>query len=216
MTVPLRARVLLADDHGVVRQGLKMVIDAAPDLTVVAEAADGVEAVEVALREELDLAVLDVSMPRRTGLQAASELARQRPELRMLMLSMHDGELYCLQALKAGACGYVFKSGADQELIDACRAALRGETFLYPPTVKALLQAWLDDPDKTPESDLTPREEEVVKLVAESYTSDEIGRMLHITRRTVERHRENVLAKLGMRDRVQLTRYAIRHGLIDP
>jgi DNA-binding NarL/FixJ family response regulator len=216
MTVPLCARVLLADDHGVVRQGLKMVIDAAPDLHVVAEAADGVEAVEVGLREELDLAVLDVSMPRSTGLQAAWQLTQQRPALRLLMLSMHDGELYCLQALKAGACGYVLKSGADHDLIEACRAALRGETFLYPPTVKSLLQAWLEDPDRAPGSELTLREEQVVKLVAEAYTSDEIGRMLHITRRTVERHRENVLAKLGMRDRVQLTRYAIRRGLIDP
>jgi DNA-binding NarL/FixJ family response regulator len=216
MTVPLRARVLLADDHGVVRKGLRMLIDAAPDLQVVAEAADGVEAVEMGLREQLDLAVLDVAMPRTTGLQAAWELARRRPQLRLLMLSMHDGELYCLQALKAGACGYVLKSGADRDLIEACRAALRGETFLYPPTTRSLLQAWLDDPETGPGNELTPREEQVVKLVAESYTSDEIGRMLHITRRTVERHRENVLAKLGMRDRVQLTRYAIRQGLIDP
>jgi DNA-binding NarL/FixJ family response regulator len=215
MTVPLRARILLADDHAVVRRGLRMVLDAAPDLEVVAEAADGVEAVERGLRERLDLAVLDVAMPRRTGLQAARELSRQRPDLRLLMLSMHDGELYCLQALKAGACGYVLKSDADRDLIEACRAALRGETFLYPPTMRTLLQAWLEDPSRAPASQLTPREEEVVKLVAESYTSDEIGRMLHITRRTVERHRENVLAKLGMRDRVQLTRYAIRHGLID-
>jgi DNA-binding NarL/FixJ family response regulator len=215
MTVPLRARILLADDHAVVRRGLRLVLDAAPDLEVVAEAGDGVETVERGLREQLDLAVLDVAMPRRTGLQAAWELSRQRPELRLLMLSMHDGELYCLQALKAGACGYVLKSDADRDLIEACRAALRGETFLYPPTVRTLLQSWLEDPSRAPASQLTPREEEVVKLVAESYTSDEIGRMLHITRRTVERHRENVLAKLGMRDRVQLTRYAIRHGLID-
>jgi DNA-binding NarL/FixJ family response regulator len=215
MTVPLRARILLADDHAVVRRGLRMVLDAAPDLEVVAEAADGVEAVELGLRVRLDLAVLDVAMPRRTGMQAAWELSRQRPDLRLLMLSMHDGELYCLQALKAGACGYVLKSDADRDLIEACRAALRGETFLYPPTMRTLLQAWLEDPSRAPASQLTPREEEVVKLVAESYTSDEIGRLLHITRRTVERHRENVLAKLGMRDRVQLTRYAIRHGLID-
>jgi DNA-binding NarL/FixJ family response regulator len=214
--VPLRARILLADDHAVVRRGLRLVLDAAPDLEVVAEAADGVEAVEIGLQERLDLAVLDVAMPRRTGLQAAWELSRQRPDLRLLMLSMHEGELYCLQALKAGACGYVLKSDADRDLIEACRAALRGETFLYPPTVRALLQAWLDDPSRAPANPLTAREEEVVKLVAESYTSDEIGQVLHITRRTVERHRENVMAKLGLRDRVQLTRYAIRQGLIEP
>jgi DNA-binding NarL/FixJ family response regulator len=216
MTVPLRARILLADDHAVVRRGLRLVLDAAPDLEVVAEAGDGLEAVERGLRERLDLAVLDVAMPRRTGLQAAWELSRQRPDLRLLMLSMHEGELYCLQALKAGACGYVLKSDADRDLIEACRAALRGETFLYPQTVRALLQAWLEDPGRAPANELTTREEEVVKLVAESYTSDEIGRMLHIARRTVERHRENVLAKLGLRDRVQLTRYAIRQGLIEP
>jgi DNA-binding NarL/FixJ family response regulator len=216
MTVPLRARILLADDHRIVRQGLRMVLDAAPDLEVVAEAGDGVQAVERGLREDLDLAVLDVAMPRRTGLQAARELSLQRPELRLVMLSRHDGELYCLQALKAGACGYVLKSGADRDLIGACRAALRGETFLYPPTVRALLQAWIDDPSSTPANELTPREEEVVKLVAESHTSEEIARLLHISRRTVERHRENVLAKLGLRDRIELTRYAIRHGLIDP
>jgi DNA-binding NarL/FixJ family response regulator len=216
MTVPLRGRILLADDHALVRRGLRLVLDAAPDLEVVAEASDGVEAVERGLREGLDLAVLDVAMPRRTGLQAARELSRQRPGLRLLMLSMHEGELYCLQALKAGACGYVLKSDADRDLIEACRAALRGETFLYPPTVRALLQGWLEDPGREPASQLTAREEEVVKLVAESYTSDEIARTLHIARRTVERHRENVLAKLGLRDRVQLTRYAIRQGLIDP
>ena len=216
MTVPLRARVLLADDHAVVRRGLRLVLDAAPDLEVVAEAGDGVQAVELGLRERLDLAVLDVTMPRRTGLQAAWELSRQRPELRLLMLSMHEDELYCLRALKAGACGYVLKSDADRDLIEACRAALRGETFLYPPTVRTLLQAWIEDPARAPANELTAREEEVVKLVAESYTSDEIGRTLHITRRTVERHRENVFAKLGLRDRVQLTRYAIRRGLIEP
>ena len=215
MTVPLRARILLADDHALVRRELRMVLDAAPDLEVVTEAGDGAEAVERALGEQLDLAVLDVVMPRRTGLQAAWELSRQRPELRLLMLSMHDRELYCLQALKAGACGHVLKSGADRDLVEACRAALRGETFLYPPTVRALLQAWLDDPCRAPTGALTIREQEIVKLVAESYTSDEIGRLLHISRRTVERHRENVLAKLGLRDRIQLTRYAIRHGLID-
>jgi DNA-binding NarL/FixJ family response regulator len=215
MSVPLRARILLADDHALVRRGLRLVLDAAPDLEVVAEAGDGIEAVERGLRERLDLAVLDVAMPRRTGLQAAWELSRRRPELRLLMLSMHDGELYCLQALKAGASGYVLKSDAAHDLIGACRAALRGETFLYPRTVRTLLRAWLEHPSHAPTSLLTPREEEVVKLVAESYTSDEIGRMLHITRRTVERHRENVLAKLGLRDRAQLTRYAIRHGLIE-
>ena len=123
-----------------------MVLDAAPDLHVVAEASDGIEAVERALRDDIDLAVLDVAMPRRSGLQAARELARQRPELRVLMLSMHDVEAYCFEALKAGASGYVLKSVADRDLVEACRAAMRGEPFLYPPTIRTLMRAYLDDP----------------------------------------------------------------------
>jgi DNA-binding NarL/FixJ family response regulator len=214
--VPLRTRVLVADDHTVVRQGVRMVLDAAPDLEVVAEAADGIEAVERALRGDIDLAVLDVTMPRRSGLQAARELARQRPEIRTLMLSMHDLEEYCFQALKAGASGYVLKTVADRDLIEACRAAMRGEPFLYPPTIRTLMRAYLRDPARAPGSPLTPREEEVAKLVAEAHSSEEIARLLTISPKTVERHRENILGKLGMRDRVELTRWAIRHGLVEP
>ena len=216
MTVPLVCRILLADDHTVVRRGLRMVLDAAPDLEVVAEAADGVEAVEHGLSVDVDLAVLDVAMPRRTGLHAARELARQRPDMRILMLSMHDVDEYLFQALRAGACGYVLKTVADRDLVEACRAAMRGEAFLYPPTVRALLRDWLESPGQRPRDALTPREEEVVKLVAESHTSDQIAELLGISPRTVERHRENILAKLGMRDRVELTRYAIRRGLVEP
>src|SRR5918997_6639917 len=215
MTVPLCTRVLVADDHPVVRRGLSMVLDAAPDLQVVAEASDGIEAVQRALQDDIDLAVLDVAMPRRNGLQAARELARQRPDLRVLMLSMHDVEAYCFEALKAGASGYVLKTVADRDLIEACRAAMRGEPFLYPPTVRTLMRAYLDDPEREPGSPLSPREEEVTKLVAESHTTEQIARLLSISPKTVERHRENILGKLGMRDRVELTRWAIRHGLVE-
>ena len=216
MSVPLRTRILLADDHTVVRRGLRMVLDAAPDLEVVAEAADGIEAVECALREDVHLAVLDVAMPRRTGLQAARELARRRPEVRVLMLSMHDLEDYCFQALKAGASGYVLKTVADRDLVEACRAVMRGEPFLYPPTVRLLMRSYLEDPESGQNSPLSPREEEVAKLVAEAHSTEQIARLLTISPKTVERHRENILAKLGMRDRVQLTHWAIRHGLVDP
>ncbi len=206
----------MADDHLVVRRGLSMVLDAAPDLHVVAEVSDGIEAVERALQDDIDLAVLDVAMPRRNGLQAARELARQRPDLRVLMLSMHDVEAYCFEALKAGASGYVLKSVADRDLVEACRAAMRGEPFLYPPTIRTLMRAYLDNPERHPGSPLSPREQEVTKLVAESHTTEEIAQLLIISPKTVERHRENILAKLGMRDRVELTRWAIRHGLVDP
>jgi DNA-binding NarL/FixJ family response regulator len=219
MAVPLTTKILLADDHNVVRRGLRMVLEAAPDLTVVAEAEDGIEAVERGLREPVDLAVIDVAMPRRGGLEAARELLRHRPEMRVLMLSMHDVEEFCFEALKAGASGYVLKTVADKELVEACRAAMRGEPFLSPPTVATLMRAYLEDPDSRGgrgSHPLTPREREVVKLVAEAHTTEQIAALLQISPRTVERHRENILAKLGMRDRVELTRWAIRHGLIEP
>ena len=219
MRIPLKTRLLLADDHTVVRQGLRMVLDSAPDLEVVSEASDGAEAVERALAEDVDLAVLDVSMPRMTGLQAAHELSRRRPEMRLLMLSMHDNEQYFFEALKAGASGYVLKTVANRDLIEACRATMRGEPFLYPAAVRALVRDYLDRAsrgEETPEDPLTPRELEVVKLIAEGMTSDEIARELFISKKTVDRHRANVLEKLGMRNRVELTRYAIRRGLVEP
>jgi DNA-binding NarL/FixJ family response regulator len=216
MSVPLKTRILLADDHLLVRHGLRMVLNAAPDLEVTAEAGDGAEAVELALvDDELHLAVLDVAMPRMTGLQAAAELSRRRPELRLLMLSMHESEQYLFEALKAGASGYVLKTAADRDLVEAVRAAMRGEPFLYPAAVTALIRDYLAR-DETPADPLTPRELQVLKLIAEAYTSDRIAAELSLSRRTVDRHRENILAKLGMRDRVELTRYAIRRGLVDP
>ena len=215
VTVPLKTRILLADDHTVVRDGLRMVLDAAPDLEVVAEASDGAEAVELALSEQVHLAVLDLSMPRMTGLQAAHELSRRQPELRVLILSMHDNEQYFFEALKSGASGYVLKTVANRDLIEACRAAMRGEPFIYPAAVRAIVRDYLDR-GSPPGELLTPRELEVVKLIAEGLTSDEVAEELSISSKTVDRHRANLLEKLGMRNRVELTRYAIRRGLVEP
>jgi DNA-binding NarL/FixJ family response regulator len=215
----LKTRILLADDHAVVRRGLRLVLDAQPDLEVVAEAGDGAQAVELARSTDLDLAVLDVAMPRLTGLQAAAALTQEHAALRVLMLSMYDSEQYLYEALRAGASGYVLKSAADRDLVEACRAAMRGEPFLYPAAITALIRDYLQRAragDEVPEDPLSPRELEVLKLIAEAYTSDQIAQQLSISRRTVDRHRENILAKLGMRDRVELTRYAIRRGLIEP
>jgi DNA-binding NarL/FixJ family response regulator len=219
MTTPLKTRVLLADDHAVVRKGLKMVLDAEPDIEVVAEAADGSEAVDRGLVEDIHLAILDVSMPRLTGIQATRELVHRRPELRVLILSMHDNERYFFEALRAGASGYVLKAAADRDLVEACRAAMRGEPFLYPAAVTALIRDYLErarDGDLPPEDPLTPRESEIVKLIGEGHSSKEIAALLVISDKTVERHRANVLEKLGLRDRVDLTRYAIRRGLVEP
>jgi DNA-binding NarL/FixJ family response regulator len=218
MPIPLVTRILVADDHALVREGLKRVLDNEPDLDVVAEAADGAEAVVHALDKNIDLAVLDISMPRKTGLQAARELSRRRPELRTLILSMYENEQFLFEALKAGASGYVLKSGADDDIVDACRAAMRGQSFLYPSAVDTLIRDFIERADRRGDDFelLTPRELEVLKLIAEGHTSKEIAAMLVISIKTVDRHRTNMLDKLGMRDRVELTRYAIRRGLIEP
>jgi DNA-binding NarL/FixJ family response regulator len=218
MTIPLVTRILIADDHAIVRSGLRKLLDAQPDLQVVAEAADGAEAVATALREEVHLAILDVSMPRMTGIQAAAELNRRKPELKTLMLSMYDSEQFLFEALKAGASGYVLKSGADTDIVDACRAAMRGDSYLYPSAITSLVRDYVERGGRGEEEFdvLTPRELEVLKLIAEAYTSKEIADALVISIKTVDRHRQNILEKLGMRDRVELTRYAIRRGLIQP
>jgi DNA-binding NarL/FixJ family response regulator len=193
-------RILIADDHGIVRSGLRLLLERQPDIEVVAEAADGAEARELAIRERPDLAILDVKMPKLTGLQATREIKAQAPEVAVLILSMHDEERYISEALKAGASGYVVKTQADTDLVAAIRAVERGEPFPAPEA----------------QGTLTPREEEIVKLVAEAHTSKEIAAILHLSEKTVENHRANAMRKLGMRDRVELVRYAIRRGLIEP
>ncbi|HWK30374.1 MAG TPA: response regulator transcription factor [Solirubrobacter sp.] len=216
---PLKTRILIADDHPIVLNGLRTVLNAQPDLEVVAQATDGEQAVAEALQGDIHLAVLDISMPRKTGLQAAREITLRRPDIRVLMLSMHDNEQFLFEAIRAGASGYVLKSSVDRDLVEACRATMRGQPFLYPGGVQALMREYLErarSGEPVHGDLLTPREEEIVKLVAEAHTNEEIGALLHISKKTVERHRANILEKLGMRDRVELTRYAIRRGLIEP
>src|SRR5438874_5726398 len=217
MPIPLVTRILIADDFPILHSGLRRLLDSKPDLEVVAEAADGHEAVEIALKEDIHLAILDVSMPRMTGIHAAAELHKRKPEIRVLMLSMHDSEQFLFEALKAGASGYVLKSGADTDIVDVCRAAMRGDSFLYPSAITTLVRDYVARGGEGEHFDvLTPRELEVLKLIAEAHSSKEIAKLLFISIKTVERHRQNILDKLGMRDRVELTRYAIRRGLIQP
>jgi DNA-binding NarL/FixJ family response regulator len=219
MTTPLVTKVLIADDHTVVRHGLRALLDGTPDFSVADEVQDGAAAVDRALAGGIDLAILDITMPRMTGLQAAAELHRRAPGIRTLILSMHDDEQYFFQALRAGASGYVLKSAADRDLVEACRATMRGEPFVHAGAIAALIQDYLDrvrrgdTPDDEP---LTPREIEVLKLIAEAWTNEQIAGELVISIKTVERHRANMMEKLGMRDRVELTRYAIRRGLVIP
>jgi DNA-binding NarL/FixJ family response regulator len=208
-------RLLIADDHGIVRGGVRLMLERQADMQVVAEASDGAEAVELALRERPDICVLDVQMPRLTGLQATVEIRAHAPDIAVLILSMHDDERYLYEALQAGAAGYVLKREADTVLVDAVRAVGRGEAFITNAAERSLVREWMADDSTGPVEPLTLREREVLKLIAEAHTNREIGEILHLAEKTVESHRANLLRKLGMRDRVELVRYAIRRGLIE-
>jgi DNA-binding NarL/FixJ family response regulator len=207
--------ILVADDHGIVRAGLKMLIERQDGMHVVAEADDGVAAVEAAIRARPDVAILDVSMPRMTGLQAAREIRAHCPETRVLLLSMHDDERYVFDALKAGASGYVLKRQADADLIEAVRAVAAGGRFMSATADAGAIEELIERGEDQPHDPLTPRELDVVKLIAEAYTNRQIAEILKVSEKTVESHRANVLGKLGMRDRVELVRYAIRRGLVE-
>jgi len=208
-------RVLIADDHAMVRSGLRLLLERESGVEVIGEASDGLEAREMALRERPDLAILDVKMPGLDGLGATREIREQAPEVAVLVLSMHDDERYLFEALKAGASGYVLKSQADQDLIEAVRTVGRGEPFLTPAAQEVLIKDVLTRGSERSKG-LTPREEEVVKLAAESHTNREIAEILSLAEKTVENHRAAAMRKLGLRDRTELVRYAIRRGLIEP
>jgi DNA-binding NarL/FixJ family response regulator len=208
-------RIVIADDHGIVRSGLRMLLERQPDFEVVGEASDGIEARDLVISEQPDIAILDVKMPRLTGLEATKEIREAAPDVSVLILSMHDDERYLFEALKAGASGYVLKSQADQDLLEAIEAVDRGEPFLTPDAQRALIKDVLERGEE-PGDELTPRENEVVKLAAEAHTNREIAGILGLSEKTVENHRANAMRKLGMRDRVELVRYAIRRGLIEP
>ncbi len=208
-------RILIADDHGIVRSGLRTLLESQEGIEVVAEADNGNDARDLAISERPDLAILDVKMPGLTGLQATRAIRESAPDVAVLILSMHDEDRYLFEALKAGASGYVLKRAADTDLLAAIDAVERGEPFLTPEAQQALIKDVLDRGESRQE-ELTPREEEVVKLVAEAHTNKEIAELLGLSEKTVENHRSNAMRKLGMRDRVELVRYAIRRGLIEP
>ena len=209
-------RILVADDHGIVRSGITLLLEQQPDMHVIAEACDGAEAVEKALKEQPDIAILDVSMPKLTGLQATREIKVQAPDINVLLLSMHDEEHYLYEALRVGASGYVLKRAADKDLVRAVRAVADGQPFLTDEAQQSLVQSWMQSGAKPPKDELTARELEVVTLIADAKTNKQIAEELGMAEKTVESHRSNVFNKLGMRDRVELVRYAVRRGLIEP
>jgi DNA-binding NarL/FixJ family response regulator len=211
--------VLLADDHGIVRAGLRALLDAQQDINVVGEASSGDEAVELAQKLEPDIIIMDISMPG-GGLEATRKIAKLELPTKILILTIHAEERYLLPVLEAGGSGYVRKASLHTDLIDAIRTVFRGEVFLEPAATRMLLQGYLDRANDGIELDpgklLSEREREVLKLTAEGFTAQEIGDQLFLSPKTVETYRHRIMHKLGFSHRSELVRYALRAGLLDP
>lgn len=207
MSVNTSIRVLIADDHTVVRQGLAALLGREPGITVCAEAADGREAVAMAITERPDVVVMDLAMDGMNGVDATAQIRRELPDTRVLVLSMHADEAYVRPAIRAGATGYLLKGSGVGDLVRAVRAVASGEAFFSPRVASLLLTPPTEDP-------LSPREREVLQLVAEGHSSASIAALLHLSARTVEGHRARIARKLGIGDVPGLVRYAIRQGLI--
>jgi len=213
----VKIRVVLADDHAMLRAGLRALIDDEPDMVVVGEAANGADAVTVVQRERPDVVVMDIAMPVMNGLEATERIASAGSGTRVLILTMHAEEQYLFQVLQAGGSGYVLKQSADSELMDAIRAVHRGEAFLYPAGVRLLLQAYLKgDSAKTQTNVLSEREEQVLGLTAEGYSNHEIAGQLFLSSKTVDTYRQRIMEKLNLHHRSELVRYALEKGLLRP
>jgi len=212
-----KLRVLVADDHAVFRAGLRLLLEAGGDMEVVGEAGDGLEAVEKALTLQPDLVLMDLAMPTLNGVEAIRRIKERQPRMPILALTMHEDDRYFFRALQAGASGYVVKGSRAEELLTAIRVVCRGEVYLCPSVARRLLDEYRDGGMVTGgrAESLTPREREVLQLFAEGRTGKEVGDRLCLSPHTVERHRANIMSKLGLHTRAELVRYAIRHGLID-
>jgi two-component system response regulator NreC len=211
-------RVLLAEDHIIVRDGLRMLLQSAPDFTVVAEAANGREAVAYAKQTRPDVAILDISMPELGGLEATRLIKAESPQTQVLILTMHESDEYFFRALEAGASGYVLKKAATQDLIAAARAVARGEAFLYPSVAKKLIADYVhrmqSGAEQTGYAHLSEREREVLLLIAEGLSNQQIAERLAVTPSTVQTHRAHILEKLGLQTTADLIKYAVQHGLV--
>ena len=215
-------RVLLADDHTIVRQGVRLCLEAMGDIEVVAEAEDGMVAVQLARQLRPDVAVVDLTMPRLSGVETIRQIKRDVPSTEVVVLSVHDSEAYVVQALRAGAAGYVLKRNAATELAAAIRAAHEGQAYLHPSIARRVIDDYLSRIRSSeavaaePHERLTPREREVLQLAAEGHTTRAIAGLLCLSTKTVEHHRASVMTKLGLRGQTELVKYAIRAGLVEP
>ena len=215
-----KIRLLLVDDHEVVRSGLRMLLDDQPDLTIEGEAGTGAQALALAAELKPDVAVMDITLPDMSGIDVTRRIKAAVPQVAVVALTIHEDEQYIFEMLQAGASGYVPKRAAPDDLLTAIRAAYRGETYIYPSLAKLLVRDFLARGGETGTNEtingLTPREQEVLALLAEGRTNEEIADLLSISAHTVARHRENLMGKLGLHSRSELVKYAIRKGLIEP
>lgn len=212
-------RVLIVDDHTLVRAGLRALLEPAEGIAVAGEAEDGLAALEAVRTLHPDVVLMDIAMPKMTGVEATRRIKEEFPAAQVLALTVHDNEEYLFQMLRAGACGYVLKKARPAELVDAIEAASRGETYLFPSMAKSLVGDYLRRVEAGEESDtyaeLTTREREILKLLAEGYTSPEIGDLLHLSVKTVSAHRQHIMEKLDLHRPAELIKYAIRKGLVE-
>jgi two-component system response regulator NreC len=214
-----KIRILIADDHSIVREGVRMILDGQEDFEVVGEASTGRQALEEARRLRPDVVVMDISMPDMTGIEATRKIRSELSQTQVMGLTMHEDESYVFELLKAGAAGYVLKRAAAEDLVAAVRASHQGEAFLYPTVAKLVVQDFLQRAtaqDRATLDGLTEREREVLTLIAEGLTNQEIAGRLYISIKTVQTHRAHIMEKLNLHDRTELVRYAIRKGLIEP
>lgn len=212
----MSVRILIVDDHGVLRAGLRALLSGEPDFEVAGEAANTDEAEQLTLSQQPDVALMDISMPGRGGLEATGRLLDLRPELRVLILTVHEDRALLQEAIRLGAAGYILKRAVGSELVDAIRAVARGELYIHSTMTRALLPEQSSRPaaGPTPPEHLTPREIEILRLIARGHTNRQMADMLVLSVRTVESHRANLTDKLGLRSRAELVRYAADHNLL--
>ena len=210
-----RIRILVVDDHAIMRDGIRALLGLHDDIEVVGEASEGKEAVEKAQELTPDVVIMDIAMPRMDGLEATRRIRKKSPKMKVLVLTQHDNKEYMLSVIKAGASGYILKRALGSELVSAIRAVQQGDSFLYPSAAAALIEDYLQHPrEEEPYEQLTAREREILKLIAEGHTSREIADMLFLSLKTVLGHRSKIMEKLNLHNRTELIKYAMREGLI--